>query len=118
MKKMTKDEVRQSLCRRYLIRLRKLAKRIGLLDWLETTIEANRNGECKATTAEVDMLSRMVDEERISRHEIPQMLGISYRQCNDKDYFAKIRKLRHVGVYNRNDAIILRETKFNKKHLR
>lgn len=113
-----RNEVLQRLCRDYLLRLRSLAKKRGLSEWLSEMIEANRNGECKATTAEVDMLSRMVDEERIGRQEIPQMLGISYRQCNDKDYFAKIRKLRHVGVYSRNDAIILGETKFNKKHLR
>lgn len=48
----------------------------------------------------------MVDDERVSRAEVPKILGKSYRECNEDDDFEKIRKLRRVGIYSKVSTLI------------
>lgn len=71
----------------------------------------NKRQECVGTEQEVQMLSRMVDDERIGRHEIPKLLGKSYRQCNDDGTFDNIKKLRHVGIYSKVSALLFKSKK-------
>ena len=71
---MAKD-VLQSLCREYLSRLRYMAEKHGLLPWVNETIKANRRHECEATKKEVEMLSRLCNDERVTRTDVPKMLG-------------------------------------------
>lgn len=101
---MAKD-VLQSLCREYLSRLRYMAEKRGLLHWVDETIKANRRHECEATKKEVEMLSRLCNDERVTRTDVPKMLGKSYRQCFDDDDFDKIKKLRRVGIYSKVSAL-------------
>jgi hypothetical protein len=102
---MTKrNETLQALCRDYLGRLRYMAKKHGID--VDSVIRANRNGECSGTEHEVQMLSRMVDDERVSRTDIPKILGESYRQSESDGVFNKIKKLRHVGIYSKVSALI------------
>lgn len=96
----------QALCRHYLKRLRYMAKKHGLSVWLNETIAANKRNECEATQKEVEMLARIVDEERVERKEIPKMLDKSYRQCCDDGVFDKIRRLPRVGIYSKVSAIL------------
>lgn len=91
----------QSLCRKYLKKLRYMAAKHGLRKWLNELIKENRRGECEATEKEVQMLSRLCDDERLSRTDVPKVLGKSYRQCFDNDDFDKIKKLKHVGIYSK-----------------
>lgn len=77
-----------------------MAKKHGLSTWLDDIIRANRRRECEATQKEVEMLARIVDEERVERKEIPKMLNKSYRQCCEDGDFDKIKRLRRVGVYS------------------
>lgn len=90
---MAKD-VLQSLCREYLSRLRYMAEKHGLLPWVDETINANRRHECEATKKEVSMLSRLVDDERIERKDIPTLLNKSYRQCESDGTFNKMKSYR------------------------
>jgi len=103
---MDKNSTLQSLCRDYLGRLKRLASKHGLAKWLEDTIKANANEECAATEDEVEALGRMVDEERVSRVDIPKILGKSYRECNENEDFDKIKKLRHVGIYSKISTLL------------
>lgn len=52
------------------------------------------------------MLSRMCDDERVSRIEVPKILGKTYTQCFDGQDFDKVKKLRHVGIYSKVSAIL------------
>ena len=99
-----RNETLQALCRDYLLRLRYMAKKHGID--VDSIIRANRKGECSGTEHEVQMLSRMVDDERISRTDIPKMLGESYRKSENDGVFDKIKKLRHVGIYSKVSALI------------
>lgn len=102
---MTKhNETLQALCRDYLGKLRYMAKKHGID--VDSIIRANRNGECSGTEHEVQMLSRMVDDERVSRSDIPKILGESYRKSENDGVFDKIKKLRHVGIYSKVSALI------------
>lgn len=103
---MDKNSTLQSLCRDYLGRLKRLAAKHGLAKWVEDTIKANANEECAATEDEVEALGRMVDEERVSRVDIPKILGKSYRECNENEDFDKIKKLRHVGIYSKISTLL------------
>ena len=112
-----RNETLQALCRDYLSRLRYMAKKHGIdVDGL---IRLNRQKKCEATNREVEMLSRMVDDERISRTDIPKMLGESYRKSESRGVFDKIKKLRHVGIYSKVSALIYKnkrnENERNKK---
>ena len=73
---------------------------------VDAIIRANRKGECSGTEHEVQMLSRMVDDERISRKDIPELLGKSYRQCESDGVFDRIKKLRHVGIYSKISSLL------------
>lgn len=99
-----RNETLQALCRDYLSRLRYMAKKHGID--VDSIIRANRKGECSGTEHEVLMLSRMVDDERISRTDIPKLLGESYRKSESDGVFDKIKKLRRVGIYSKVSALI------------
>lgn len=102
---MNRNETLQALCRDYLGKLRYMGKKHGID--VNSIIRANRKGECSGTEHEVQMLSRMVDDERVSRTDIPKILGKSYRQsCEDGD-FDRIKRLKHVGIFSKVSAILL-----------
>ena len=99
-----RNETLQALCRDYLLRLRYMAKKHGID--VDSIIRANRRSECEATQKEVEMLARCVDDERISRTDIPNLLGESYRQSESRGVFDRIKKLRHVGTYSKISALL------------
>lgn len=86
-----------------------MAKKHGID--VDSIIRANRRKECEATNKEVEMLARCVDDERISRTDIPKLLGESYRQSESSGVFDKIKKLRRVGIYSKVSALL-----FKSKH--
>lgn len=98
---MSKKTKLQWLCRDYLSRLKHVCETHGLGGWLDNIIKANMRGECEATEKEVELLSRAVNDERVTRKDIPIMLGKSYRQCMDDNDFDTIKKLPHVGIYSK-----------------
>lgn len=103
---MTKrNETLQALCRDYLGKLRCMGKKHGID--VDSIIRANRKGECSGTEHEVQMLSRMVDDERVSRTDVPKILGKSYRRANEDGDFDRIKKLKHQGIYSKVSAILL-----------
>jgi hypothetical protein len=111
---MAKD-VLQSLCRDYLSRLRYMAEKHGLLPWVDETVKANRRHECEATEKEVEMLSRLCDDERVARVDVPKLLGKSYRQCFDDGDFDKIKKLPREGIYGKVSTLLYADKIKNKK---
>ena len=96
----------QKLCREYLSRLKDKAKQYGLSSWLQDIIEQNKRNECYATEEEVEMLSRILDEERIVRTDVPKILEKSYRQCVDDEDFDNIKHLKRVGIYSKVSTIL------------
>lgn len=96
----------QELCRNYLRKLRGVAHRVGLGEWLESMIEANERELCVATEEECELLARCVDDERLHRTDVPKFFGVSYRFCYDKDIFGKIKKLHRTGIYSKVDSIL------------
>ena len=102
-----KDRRLQDICRKYLSQLRAAAVKHGLEKWLDDIIKANKNEQCKATEKEVAALSRFLDDERVTRHEIPKILKKSYRECNDDEVFSKIKKLNRVGIYSKLSTMLL-----------
>lgn len=107
----TRNEALQRLCRDYLGRLRYVASKHGLLPQLNNLIAMNKRRECVGTEREVQMLSRMVDDERVSRTDVPKILGKSYRQSNEEGDFEHIKKLKHQGIYSKVSALL-----FKSKH--
>ena len=103
------NETLQALCRDYLGRLRYMGKKHGID--VDSIIRANRKGECSGTEHEVQMLSRMVDDERISRTDIPKILGKSYRQSNEDGDFERIKKLKNQGIYSKVSALLYKSRK-------
>lgn len=101
-----RDERLQALCRGYLRRLRRIASKYGLEGFVDDIIESNRRNECEGTRNEVQMLSRMVDDERIERSDIPEALGKSYRKCVEDGDFDRIKKLKRVGIYSKISVIL------------
>ena len=99
-----RNETLQALCRDYLMRLRHMGKKRGLD--VDAIIGANKRKECEATEKEVCALGRMVDDERLSRTDIPKVLGKSYRQANEDGDFEQIKKLKHVGIYSKVSALL------------
>jgi hypothetical protein len=100
-----RNETLQALCRDYLGKLRYMGKKHGIdVDGL---IRLNRQKKCEATQHEVELLSRAVDDERISRIEVPKILGKSYRQANEDGDFDRIKRLRHQGIFSKVSAILL-----------
>lgn len=107
---MTKrNETLQTLCRDYLGRLRYMAKKHGID--VDSIIRANKRKECEATNKEVEMLARCVDDERVSRAEVPKIFGKSYRQAYEDGDFDHIKKLEHQGIYSKVSALL-----FKSKH--
>ena len=100
-----RNETLQALCRDYLGKLRYMAKKHGID--VDSIIRANRRKECEATQKEVELLSRACDDERISRADIPKLLGESYRKSEGRGVFSKIKKLKRVGIYSKIGAILL-----------
>lgn len=96
----------RKLCRTYLKKLRYMARKHGLDSWLDDTIELTKDDACQPTEHEVEMLARCVDEERLQRTEVPQVLDKSYRECVDDEDFEKIRKLRRVGIYSKVSTLL------------
>lgn len=99
-----RDSYLQSLCRVYLRRLRYMGIKHGID--VDAIIRANKRNECSATAKEVEMLSRCVDDERVSRADIAPMLGKSYRQCVESDDFGRIKRLKRVGLYSKVSALL------------
>lgn len=99
-----RNEILQAMCRDYLTRLRYMGRKHGID--VDAIIRANRRKECVATKHEVELLSRACDDERISRKDIPEILGKSYRQCESDGTFDRIKKLRHVGIYSKISALL------------
>ena len=88
---MTKrNETLQALCRDYLGKLRYMGKKHGID--VDSIIRANKRKECEATNKEVEMLSRCVDDERLSRNDIPKLMGKSYRCCEENGIFDRIKE--------------------------
>ena len=107
---MTKrNETLQALCRDYLGRLRYMAKKHGID--VDSIIRANRRKECEATNKEVEMLARCVNDERVSRTDIPNILGKSYRQSNEDGDFERIKKLKYQGIYSKVSALLYKSRK-------
>jgi len=115
---MRHNERLQALCRDYLGRLRHMATRHGLDAWFSDTIRANETGECSASEHEVMALSRMVDDERISRVDLPKLLGKSYRQSTDDNDFEKVKKLKRVGIYSKVSALLYADKNKNNEKKR
>lgn len=107
----SRNESLQAMCRGYLSRLRCMAMKRGLGDWVDNVISDNTRGKCVATEDEVQALSRFCDDERISRTDVPKVLGKSYRQSNDDGDFDRIKKLRHVGIYSKVSALLYKTEK-------
>ena len=96
----------QLLFRAYMRKLRTLAQRYGLLEWCDAMIQANKDEQCSATEQEVEMLSRCVGENRLSRVDVAKVLRMSYRKANNACVFDKIKKLPRVGVYSRGSTLL------------
>lgn len=107
---MTKrNETLQALCRDYLGKLRYMGKKHGID--VDSLIRLNRQKKCEATQHEVELLSRAVDDERVSRTDIPKILGKSYRQSNEDDDFEHIKRLKHQGIYSKVSALLYKNRK-------
>lgn len=111
MDKVGRNERLQSLCRSYLRRLRYMARKHGLGKFIDDTIRANKRNECEATEKEVSMLSRLCDDERLTRKEVPEVLGKTYNRCCDDGDFDRIKKLRRVGIYGKISTILMKKDK-------
>jgi hypothetical protein len=110
-----RNETLQAMAREYLSRLRYMAKKHDLLSWLNSTIHANKDGSCEATEKEVQMLSRLCDDERVARTDVPMMLDKSYRQCFDDGDFDKIKKFTRLGIYSKVSTLLYADKIKNKK---
>ena len=106
-----RNETLQALCRDYLGRLRYMGKKHGID--VDSIIRANKRKECSGTEYECQMLARMCDDERVSRTDIPKILGKSYRQSNEDEDFEHIKKLKHQGIYSKVSALLFK----SKQHL-
>lgn len=104
-----RSDALQALCRSLLLRLRPLASGRGLGECVDSLVSANVRGECAATEDEVELLARAADDERLSRKEVPSVVGKSYRQCVESSLFERIRTLKRVGIYSKVSAILNRE---------
>ena len=103
---MSRDERLQALCRGYLRKLRHTARKYGLGGFIDDIVKANRRNECEGTRNEVEMLARMVNDDRIERSDIPKTLGKSYRRCLEDKDFDRIKKLKRVGIYSKISVIL------------
>lgn len=111
----SRNETLQRLCREYLVMLRQTAHKYGFRIAIDSLIASNERGECTATAEDVEMLSRCVNDERMTRSEIPMLLNRSYRYCIDNAIFEKLKTLPRVGVYSRVDAMLFKSDFDNDK---
>jgi hypothetical protein len=51
----------------------------------------------------------MCDDERVSRADIPKILGKSYRQANEDGDFCRIKKLKRQGIYSKVSTLLYKE---------
>lgn len=102
-----KNDRLQLLARNYLDRLTYMAEKHGIGAWIRELKAENRRGECEATKKEVDMLARLVDDDRLNKHEIPSFVGKPYVRCQKDGVFKKIRKFGKRGTYSKVDAYLI-----------
>ena len=95
------------LCTKYLNILRPMANKHGLLPFVDTMVKDMEDGKCKPTDEEAEMLSRMVDDERLSRTEVPKLFSMSYRKFYEQGLFDRVKTLKHQGIYSKISAIKL-----------
>jgi hypothetical protein len=74
-------------------------------------IRLNLQKKCEATQHEVELLSRAVDDERLSRVEVAKTLGKSYRQANEDGDFDRIKKLKRQGIFSKVSALLYKSRK-------
>ena len=103
----------QSMCCDYLSKLRYMGKKHGID--VDAIIDMNQRGECSATDTEVELLSRACDDERVSRADIPKILGKSYRQSYEDGDFEKIKKLKRQGIYSKVSTLLYKSKNEHKK---
>lgn len=103
---MNRNDKLQAVCRDYLSRLRPVANRFGLGSWVDGIISANKRNECSGTEEEVELLGRALDDERLSRQDVPDVLGKSYRQSMADGDFDRIRTLKRVGIYSKLSTLL------------
>ena len=96
-----------------MTRLIPVAERLGLSAWLHKTIEDNKNKKCSGTEEQVEMLARLCDDERITRTEVPKILGKSYRKSYEDGDFDNIKRLKHVGIFSKVSALLLKNDESN-----
>ena len=82
---------------------------------VDAIIRANKRNECSCTEYECQMLSRMCDDERVSRADIPKILGKSYRQSYEDGDFCRIKKLKRQGIYSKVDVLLYKSNHKHKK---
>lgn len=105
---MTEHEILQQMARKYLRRLFKEAKKIGMGEQIEQIIKDNEQGRCVADKEQVDKLARILDEDRIKYYDIPNKLGVSKRKL-EEGLRKSIRKLDEQGQFSKTDTILLKE---------
>lgn len=103
---MTRNAKLRQICRNYLQRLRYMADKHGLTSWLDQAINDTKRKDCEPTEKECAMLSRLVDDERIARIDIPPLLNKNYRQSIHDEDFEHIEKLPRVGTYSKVSALL------------
>ena len=87
-----------------------MAHKHGLTTWLNQAIKDTKRKDCVPTEHECEILSRLVDDERLSRVEIPPILGKCYQDCFNDDDFDKIKKLKRVGIYSKVNTMLYAES--------
>lgn len=115
---MTRKEKLRQICRGYLQRLYYIANKHGLTSWLNQAIKDTKRSDCSPTEKECEMLSRIVDDERLKYDEVHKIIGKGYQDCFNDDDFDKIKKLKRVGIYSKVDTLLYAESlkEKNKKH--
>lgn len=84
----------QQLCRKYLKKLYRKARDIGLDEFVERTITENENGRCTATVEQVNMLASLCGDDRIKREEIPNLLGCHTGSVTNKRFLKEYVNLK------------------------
>lgn len=77
-----------------------------LMQRLNKTIEDSEAQKCEATEEQAEMLARICDDERVSRSDVPKLLGKSYRKS-----FENIKTLKHVGIYSKVKTLLFKSEK-------
>jgi len=103
------DEL-QRIVRHYLSLLKDVASKFGLKEWLDNLIEENKRGECSATEEECRMLTRLCDDERVARQDVPKIIGRSYCNCVDNGIFEKFKTLKRVGIYDKISVLLFKKS--------